>query len=75
MESLEHFEDNLNTNITNTKLIQKFITHAKAVQSEFSEKFHNGEFKDPAKNLPKEEWILWNNMPQIHTIINRWEVH
>ena len=55
LETLEHFEDNLNTNISNSKLLDKFITHAKAVQAEFSEKYHDGEFKDPAKNLPKEE--------------------
>ena len=55
METLEHFEDNLNTNITNSKLLDKFVTHAKAVQGEFSEKYHNGEFKDPAIHLPKEE--------------------
>jgi len=55
METLEHFEDNLNTNITNSKLLGKFITHAKAIQSEFSEKFHNGEFKDPSLDMPKDE--------------------
>ena len=31
METLEHYEDNLNTNITNSKLLEKFITHAKAI--------------------------------------------
>merc|ERR550514_2692619 len=48
METLEHFEDNLNTNITNSKLVEKFINHASAVRAAFGEKFHNGEWKDPA---------------------------
>ena len=51
METLEHFEDNLNTNITNSRLLNKFITHGKAVQAEFNEKYHNGEFKDPANDV------------------------
>ena len=55
METLEHFEDNLNTNITNSKLLEKFINHAIAVKHTFSDKFHNGEFEDPA--LKKDEWI------------------
>jgi hypothetical protein len=55
MENLEHYEDNLNTNITNSRLLEKFITQAKSVQSQFNTKYHNGEFKDPATNLPEEE--------------------
>ena len=53
METLEHFEDNLNTNITNSKLLERFLQHALAVRATFAEKFHNGEFKDPANEDPE----------------------
>ena len=55
MGDLEHFEDNLNTNITNQKLVDSFIAVAKGVQATLKERFHDGEFKDPAATDPKKE--------------------
>ena len=55
MNDLEHFEDNLNTNISNQKLVDTFIAVAKGVQATIGERFHNGEFKDPALTDPKKE--------------------
>ena len=54
MNVLEHFEDNLNTNITNSVLLNNFITNAKVVQRKLKEKYHNGEFIDPATIDPQE---------------------
>ena len=55
MNVLEHFEDNLNTNITNSVLLNNFITNAKVVQRKLKEKYHNGEFIDPATIDPQDE--------------------
>ena len=48
METLEHFEDDLNLNISNTRLMNHFLSNALAVRSSFATKFHDGEFADPA---------------------------
>ena len=55
MNTLEHFQDNLNVNISNSRLLHKFIHHAKLVRSSFNAKYHDGEFKDPANENPWEE--------------------
>lgn len=49
MDTLEHFQDNLNINIENSKHVENFIKHGKDVQAAINEKYHDGEFKDPAK--------------------------
>ena len=55
MNDLEHFQDNLNTNISNTVLLNRFIGVGKAAQAVLNEKFHDGEFADPAKKDPKDD--------------------
>ena len=55
MDMLEHFQDNLNTNISNTVNQQNFIRVAKTVVSAFNNKYHDGEFADPANFDPREE--------------------
>ena len=54
MDMLEHFQDNLNTNISNSDLMNKFIDAGKQVKTNFQEKYHDGEFADPAKVDPKD---------------------
>ena len=55
MNILEHFEDNLNTNITNSVLVNQFIAHAKEAQRRLNEKYNVGQFKDPATIDPQAE--------------------
>ena len=55
MNVLEHFEDNLNMNISNSVLVKNFITNAKVVQKKLNDKYHNGEFKDPALVDPQAD--------------------
>ena len=54
MDMLEHFEDNLNTNISNLQNVDNFIRVGKTVQKNFNAKYHDGEFADPAKTDPRE---------------------
>ena len=54
---LEHFEDNLNTNISNNLLMENFIRVANTVKGNLNAKYHDGEFTDPAKFDPKVEGI------------------
>ena len=53
MDLLEHFQDNLNTNISNLKNVQNFIRVGKTVVGELNEKYHDGEFSDPAGYDPR----------------------
>lgn len=55
MEMLEHFQDNLNTNISNTIHVANFIRVANSVRDAFNGKYHDGEFADPANFDPREE--------------------
>ena len=48
MDLLQHFEDNLNQNFTNGQHLANFIKVAKAAQKALNEKYHDGEFADPA---------------------------
>jgi hypothetical protein len=48
MDMLEHFEDNLNTNISNSVNMANFIKVAGTVKKNLNAKYHNGEFADPA---------------------------
>ena len=56
MDMLEHFQDNLNTNVSNEINQQNFIRTAKTVVANFNTKYHDGEYDDPANhNLRKEK--------------------
>ena len=55
MNIIEHFEDNLNTNISNSVLVQQFIAHAKEAQRRLKEKYNVGQFKDPATVDPQAD--------------------
>lgn len=54
MDMLEHFQDNLNTNLSNMQNVENFIRVGKTVQNNFNGKYHDGEFGDPAKTDPRE---------------------
>ena len=70
MDMIEHFQDNLNTNISNLKNVQNFIRVGKTVVGELSEKYHDGEFSDPAGYDPRNPaevtwatadiWAVWS---------------
>jgi len=55
MTMLEHFQDNVNTNISNQVNVDRFIRVGKSVVANLNEKYHNGEFADPALTDPREE--------------------
>ena len=53
---LQHFEDNLNTNIENKTHLANFLRVASTVRHNFNEKYGNGGgFNDPADTDPYEE--------------------
>jgi len=52
MDMLEHFEDNLNTNVTNERNMANFLRTAMAVRQNFNTKYHDGEFDDPGNHDP-----------------------
>ena len=59
MDVFEHYEDNLNINLTNQKAVLAFIEHATAAHAALKEKYPdaaNG-FNDPADpiNIPDSE--------------------
>ena len=59
MDMLEHFEDNLNTNISNSVNMANFLKVANTVKKNLNTKYHNGEFVDPAIDAYKDwEWSL-----------------
>ena len=53
MDMLEHFQDNLNLNNSNSVNMANFLRVAQQVQSNLNTKYHNGEFTDPATIDPK----------------------
>ena len=55
MDMLEHFQDNLNTNISNTVHMENFLRVANTVRTNLLTKYHDGEFVDPATFDPKAE--------------------
>jgi len=55
MDMLEHFQDNLNTNISNNVNMENFLRVAKTTRDNFAAKYHNGEFDDPGHHDPREE--------------------
>ena len=54
MNILEHFEENLNTNITNENLVDKFIKNATYVRNMLSNQFPN-DFVDPVTTIKVDE--------------------
>lgn len=48
MNTLEQFEDNLNTNVSNTVALKNFLYHAQEVREGLNDKYSNGEFTDPS---------------------------
>ena len=52
---LEHFEDNLNTNITNKRNLANFLKVAKTVRKNLTGQYGPDVFDDPALTDPYEE--------------------
>ena len=62
MDMLEHFEDNLNLNISNKKHLANFLKVAQQVRKNFKDKFGDGVFTDPADEDPyAEKEKDWSN--------------
>ena len=62
MGLIQHFQDNLNENFTNKLHVDNFIRVAKAAQADLNEKYHNGEFDDPAGFDPEADHpTTWAN--------------
>ena len=55
MDTLEHFQANLNANLDNSKQVEAFIAHAKEVQRELNAAHPHGAFRDPAKYYGDDE--------------------
>jgi hypothetical protein len=55
MDMLEHFQDNLNMNISNSVHMENFLRVANTVRTNLKTKYHDGEFTDPAEFDPKKE--------------------
>ena len=55
MDMLEHFEDNLNSNISNNQHMTNFLKIAKDVRKSLLTKYHDGEFDDPGNHDPRKE--------------------
>jgi hypothetical protein len=55
MDMLEHFQDNLNTNISNEQNMTNFLRVARTVRDNFLAKYHDGEFDSPGAHDPREE--------------------
>ena len=53
LDEVQHYEDNLNTNLANSVHVAAFIKAGKAAQAALNAKYHNGEFTDPATVTPK----------------------
>ena len=63
MDLIQHFEDNLNQNMSNGQLVSNFIKVCKDAQTAFNAKYHDGEFDDPAGFDPQEEHkTTWSNV-------------
>ena len=55
MDMLEHFQDNVNLNSSNSVNFANFLRVANQVHSNLLTKYHNGEFIDPALFDPKKK--------------------
>jgi len=52
MDSLQHFQDNLNQNLLNGQAVDQFIIVGLAAEAAFNKKYNSGEFNDPANFDP-----------------------
>jgi len=55
MDMLEHFQDNLNQNLSNSQHMSNFLRVANTVRSNLNAKYHDREFDDPGNHDPKNE--------------------
>ena len=55
MDMLEHFQDNLNTNVSNSQNLANFLRVANTVRTSLNDKYHDGEFADPAGYDPRSD--------------------
>jgi len=55
MDMLEHFQDNLNTNISNSVNMANFLRVANQVKANLMTKYHDGEFADPGAYDPRDD--------------------
>jgi hypothetical protein len=55
LDMLEHFQDNLNMNRNNLVNVENFIRVCQTVNKNFSDKFHDEEFDNPALHDPRKE--------------------
>ena len=55
MDLLQHFQDNLNQNFSNSLHVDNFLKVAQQAERELNAKYHDGEFSDPADFDPLEE--------------------
>ena len=63
MDTLQHFEDNLNQNFTNSQHVANFLKVALDAQKALNDKYHNGEFSDPAGFDPEEDHpVTWSTV-------------
>ena len=53
MDMLEHFQDNLNQNISNSVNADNFSRVCKTIRKNSNAKYHNGEYDDPASTDPR----------------------
>ena len=63
MEKLQHFEDNLNMNFSNSLHVKQFVQAAKDCQTALNAKYHDGEFHDPAQFDPEDDHpVTWSTV-------------
>ena len=55
MDMLEHFQDNLNQNLSNNQHMSNFLRVANTVRGNLNTKYHDGEFDDPGSHDPKND--------------------
>jgi hypothetical protein len=55
MDMLEHFQDNLNQNLSNSQHMSNFLRVANTVRGNLNAKYHDGEFDDPGNHDPKND--------------------
>ena len=60
MDLVEHFQDNLNLNMSNSVAVENFIRSAKAAVGNIADKYQDGEFTNPADYDPRvaeQKWL------------------
>ena len=55
LDMMEHFQDNLNTNISNLVNVDNFIRVGKTVRANLNSKYHDGEYDDPGSHDARAE--------------------